>query len=301
VNVAVDRAPVIDAVARRLAAAGVPSAQVDARWLVEHVVEVAGDPVGCGAALLDGLVARRVRREPLQQIVGRTWFRLLEIGCAPGVFVPRPETEIVAGLAIEAAGAARTGHRDDRASHPLRIVEPCTGTGAIALSIGVEVAGAHVVASDRDPHAVALAQANLDRVGDGAAGAVLAAGSRIEVVQADLLGGVDAAWRGQLDVLVANPPYLPAADRPTWAPEVADHDPDGALVGGDDGHEVVDALLAAAAAWLRPGGTVILEIDERRGADARRVAMDAGLVEVVVHPDLTGADRALVARRRATS
>ena len=298
-NVVVDHAPVIDAVARRLTVAGVSSPEVDARWLVEHVVEVAGDPVGCGAALLDGLVARRVRREPLQQIVGRTWFRRLEIGCAPGVFIPRPETEIVAGLAIDAALAVRAD--DGHGQRPRRIVEPCPGTGAIALSVGVEVPGVLVVASDINPAAVALASANLDRVRAGSAGAVLAAGSSVEVVQADLLGGVDAAWRGEVDVLVANPPYLPSADRVGWAPEVADHDPDRALVGGDDGHEVVDALLAAAVGWLRPGGAVILEIDERRADDARRAARTLGLVDVVVHPDLTGADRAIVARRAVAS
>jgi release factor glutamine methyltransferase len=287
------RSAAIREVGVRLAAGGVPSPDADARWLVDHVVEVVGDPVGCGAALLDGLVARRLRREPLQQIIGRTWFRLLELQCAPGVFVPRPETEIVAGLAIAAAAQAAAG------AEVVRVVEACTGTGAIALSIAVEVSGVTIVAGDVDTTAVELARENLARIRDGQAGPPLAPRTSVSVVASDLMDGVDPSWRGHLDVLVANPPYLPAADRTTWEPEVADHDPDRALVGGSDGHEVVDALLGLAATWLAPGGTVILEIDERRGTDAMAAALAVGLTAVRIERDLTGADRAIVAQRPA--
>jgi release factor glutamine methyltransferase len=276
-------------VAATLAAAGIETPEVDARWLVDHVTELTGSCTGCGAALLDGLVARRVAREPVQVIIGRTWFRELELACEAGVFVPRPETEVVAGLAIDAARGA--------APSPL-VVEPCTGTGAIALSVAVEVPGARVVATDVDPSAVALARRNLDRVRAGTAGATLVA-REVTVLEGDLLAPVEPELRGQVDVLVANPPYLPAADRGTWAPEVGDHDPDRALVGGRDGHEVVEALLAAAVDWLRPGGTVVLEIDERRGEDAAASARATGLTAVRIAPDLTGAPRAVVARRPA--
>jgi release factor glutamine methyltransferase len=286
-----DRRALLVEVADRLAAAGVPDPASDARWLVDHVVEVAGDTVGRGASLLDELIGRRVAREPVQLIVGRTWFRHLELVCAPGVFIPRPETEVVASLAIDAARAV------SRTTAPVRVVEPCCGTGAIALTLAAEVPGVQVVAGDVSAAAVALTRTNLGRVLDGAAGGPLAPGSSVRVVTSDLLDGVDPAWRGHLDVLVANPPYLPSGDRDSWAPEVADHDPDRALVGGDDGHEVVDALLAAAGDWLRPGGTVVLEIDERRADDALATARSAGLSEVRIVPDLTGADRAIVARR----
>jgi release factor glutamine methyltransferase len=274
-------------VTARLAAAGIASPASDARWLVDHAVEVAGSCVGCGAALLDGLVARRVAREPVQAIVGRTWFRELELTCASGVFIPRPETEVVAGLAIEAARSVTTT--------PL-VVEPCTGTGAIALSVAVEVPGAVVVATELDATAAALARTNLARVRDGTAGPRGVA-LDVTILEGDLLAPVDAALRGRVDVLVSNPPYLPASDRGSWEPEVADHDPQRALIGGPDGHEIVDALLQAAASWLIPGGTVVLELDERRAADAAAVASAAGLVDVRVAPDLTGADRAVVARR----
>lgn len=283
-----DRAAVAR-VAARLAAAGVPSPEVDARLLIEHVTELAGSCDGCGGALLDGLVARRAAREPLQLVIGRTWFRELELRCAPGVFIPRPETEIVAGVAIDEA------RRHDA---PL-VAEPCTGTGAIALSIAVEVPGARVVATDLDPAAVDLARDNLARVLSGEAGPPLVA-DQVEVLQGNLLAPLAEHLRGRLDVLVSNPPYLPAVDRSSWQPEVADHDPDAALVGGDDGHEVVDRLLRDAADWLRPGGLVVVEIDERRGLDAMAAAAAAGLVDVGLVVDLTGADRAVTARRATT-
>jgi release factor glutamine methyltransferase len=280
---------VVAAAARRLEAAGVPSPEVDARWLVAHVVEVAGAPTGCGAALLDGLVARRCAREPLQLVLGSTAFRTLELACEPGVFVPRPETEVVAGEAIAAARAV-TGRRP-------RVVDVGTGTGAIALAVAAEVVGAEVVAVDVDEGALALARRNLDALRSGAAGTTLAPGASVEVRRSSLLDDVPAAWRAHLDVLVSNPPYLPAADRGSWDPEVGDHDPDRALVGGEDGHELVDALLYLAARWLAPGGTVVVELDERRGADALARARQAGLVDVRLLPDLTGVDRAVVGRR----
>jgi release factor glutamine methyltransferase len=280
---------VVRSVASRLAAAGVPSPDVDARMLVEHVVEVFGAPAGCGGALLDGLVSRRAAREPLQVILGRTWFRTVELVCAPGVFVPRPETEIVAGVAIDAARAVGPG---------ARVVEPCTGGGAIVSSLVSEVPGVEVVATERDPDAAELAATNLARALAGAADpdgpAVGAAG---EVRLGDLLAPVDPGWRGTVDVLVANPPYLPAGDRGSWAAEVGDHDPDAALVAGPDGHEIVDRLLVAAATWLRPGGTVVVEIDDRRGDDALAAAAAAGLAEAQLVRDLTGRDRAVRAVR----
>lgn len=279
---------VVAAVTRRLEAAGVPSAAVDARWLVDHVIEVAGEPTGCGAALLDGLVARRLAREPLQLIIGSWPFRTVELQLRAGVFIPRPETEVVAGLAIDAVRGFETP----------TIVEPCTGTGAIAASIYAEVAGATIIATDRDPAAVELARDNLGRVARGEAGVPSAAGAHASVLIGDLLDPVDTSLRGNLDVLVSNPPYLPAADAAMWEPEVAEHDPHAALVGGPDGHEEVDALLGLAVRWLKPGGTVVIEIDERRGADAMSVAEAVGLTHPQIVQDLTGTDRAIVAQAR---
>lgn len=284
----------VDAVTERLANAGVPSPDVDARRLVEHVAEHLGDPaVGCNAQVLDALVERRAAREPLQQVLGRTWFRHLTIGCRPGVFVPRPETEVVAGLAIAAA---------TRSVAPT-VLEPCTGTGAIALAAASEVPQARVIAGDRSPEAVAVAGENLAAVAASPAptpwqpGPWLAPGATVAVHHGDLFDAFPAELRGEADVIVCNPPYLPESDLSTWEPEVAAHDPHDALIAGPDGHEVVDRALAEAPRWLRPGGTVVVEIDDRRGADAAAAAAAAGLVDVRIEPDLTGRDRAVVARR----
>jgi release factor glutamine methyltransferase len=301
-------------VSARLAAAGVASPRPDARWLLEHVLAVAGDPTApAGAALLEEVVARRAAREPLQLVLGTTAFRTVELLCRPGVFVPRPETEVLAGVAIDAArevvarqaGSDRAGRQagghqaaDGQAGRDPLVVEPCTGTGAVACSLVAEVPGVRVIATDRDPAAVALATENLRRVAAGEAGVPPAAHQPSwEVRQGDLLGPVDAALRGHLDVLVANPPYLPASDRGSWDPEVADHDPDVALVGGPDGHEVVDALLAAATTWLAPGGLVAIELDARRADDALAVARRVGLVDARLVADLTGAPRIVTGRR----
>lgn len=284
-------------VARRLAAAGVPTPAVDARWLVEAATGEGGLDID----RLERLIARRVAREPLQVVVGTTTFRHVTLRAVSGVFVPRPETEVVAGVAIDAALAV-SGHRRV-------VVDACTGSGAIALAVASEVPGVRVVATELDPTARRLATENLAALRERTPepmdrwqpGDHLAPHAAVEVVRADVLAGVDVSLQGMVDVLVANPPYLPASDRGTWEPEVADHDPDGALVGGPDGHEVVDHLLHRADTWLRPGGTVVVEIDDRRGRDATRVARAAGLVDVEVVADLTGRDRAIRGRRPGAS
>lgn len=285
-NVRTDLNAVQREVATRLAAAGVSSPHVDARWLVAHVVDRFGDDLGgCNVAVLDGLVDRRLAREPLQRILGTTSFRWLDdVQVAPGVFVPRPETEIVAGEAIRAATAAAAAvHR------PPLVVDLCTGSGVIAVAVASEVPGSRVFATDLSPAACAATMAN-----------VCAAGVEVEALLGDLAGPLPEALRGAVDVLVANPPYLPASDVDDWEPEVRDHDPHEALIGGVDGHEIVGRILTLAPDWLRPGGEVIVEIDDRRGADAVAVARAAGLVEVRLVQDLTGRDRAVVAQRAAT-
>jgi release factor glutamine methyltransferase len=277
----------------RLANAGVSTPAVDARWLVAaacgHDPRRAPDrPLGTeAAARLATMLGRREAREPLQLIVGSTAFRSLELTCAPGVFIPRPETEILAGLAIDLARRAL-----DAVGSAI-VVEPCCGTGAVSLALAVEVADAQVYASDLSAHAVALARRNLARL--RADGLVIA--SAVSVAEGDLLAAIDVTLRGRVDVLVANPPYLPLADGPSLPREVIDHDPHAALFGGHDGHEVVDALLAAAPDWLVPGGAVLLEIDVRRGEEALALAADVGLVDLRLELDLAGAPRFLVAHR----
>ena len=237
---------------------------------------------------LAGLVARRCEREPLQLVVGSTAFRTIELRCRPGVFVPRPETEVLAGLAIRLVQATRTG--DQR---PVVVHEPCCGTGAVGLAVASEVARAVVLLADVSEDAIALARENRD---------VLAGQGRlrapVEVHMGPLLEPFVGSEHGPADVIVANPPYLPDADLSTLDPEVAVHDPRRALTGGPDGHELVDALLGTATSALVPGGAIVLEVDARRSQEAADVARRVGLTGVEVHEDLTGAPRFVLARRR---
>lgn len=297
----------VAAVAARLAAAGVSGPYAEARWLVEHALRDADprdgvaprgprDRAGDRAAVairepaldvsdrlapaLEALVARRLEHEPLQLVLGRWPFRTVELELLPGVFVPRPETEVVAGVAIDHARRLGPG---------ALVAEPCTGSGAIAASLLAEVEDVEVYATDRSPAAVALARRNLAAVSKGTAS------PRAHVLEGDLLAPVPRRLCGRLEVLVANPPYLPHGDRGRLAPEVAEHDPAAALFGGEDGHEVVERLLTAARQWLRPGGVVVLEIDDRRGEEACAAARAAGLAQAHLVADLAGRDRAVVA------
>ena len=282
--------------------AGVPSPEVDARWLVEAAT--GGDPrrapdrpLAPGEQqVLDELRARRGAREPLQLVIGTAAFRDLELRCRPGVFVPRPETEVLAGLAIE---IVRGMQLEERAltGRPVVVHEPCCGTGAVGLAVANEIDGAVVLIADRSDAAVALATENRDLLAS-----IGRLRSPVEVCQGELLDAFAASSHGAPDVIVANPPYLPQAEIAQLEPEVAGHDPHDALAGGPDGHEVVDALLAAAAArvapaGLAPGGAIVLEIDARRAADTVARVRSVGLVDVQVHRDLTGAERFVVARR----
>lgn len=253
------------AVAARLAAAGVPTPEVDARWLVR---ELGADPVALEAALL-----RRCRREPLQLILGSVGFRHREVAVEAGVFVPRPETEVLAGLAIERV--------PDRAV----VVEPCSGTGAVAAAIASESRAARVVATDTSAAAVALARRNCADL------------PHVEVLRGHLLEPLDPALRGRVDVLVSNPPYLAERELAATEPEVREHDPVRALVAGPTGHEVSDMLIAAAREWLRPGGWLLLEVDATRAAAAAQRMAAARLVGAQALEDLTGRPRFAVARR----
>ena len=279
----------------RLSAAGVPSPAADAAALAAHVLGTTPGDVtaramrGQGAddeqaAAFEDLLAQRVARIPLQHLTGRAPFRTLELAVGPGVFVPRPETEVVAGIAIdEAIELAR------REPGPL-VVDLCTGSGAVALAVAVEVPAARVAAVEVDPMAHAWAARN-----------VAAIAPRVDLrlgnaVHAET--GVLADLAGAVDVVVANPPYIPPGSRPV-DPEVADHDPPVALYGGgDDGLAVPRGVVASAAGLLRPGGLLVMEHSDGQGAAARALVGGSRWQDVRTVDDLTGRARALVARRQ---
>jgi release factor glutamine methyltransferase len=284
----------------RLQQAGVPSPAADAQLLAAHALGVARRDLSrrivLGYDLDDGesnrlerLLAQRVDRVPLQHLTGSAGFRNIELAVGPGVFVPRVETELSAGLAIEAAGQLA-----GEGLEPL-VVDLCTGSGAIALSVADEVPSARVVAVELDPDAVAWARRNVERLGLGAR-VDLRAGDAIRSdshVLADLAGAVD--------VLVANPPYIPPDAEPT-EPEVRDHDPALALYGGgDDGLATARGVIAAAARLLKPGGAFVMEHGDRQGPATRALLSGSGWCDVATMRDLAGRDRALVARRAPES
>ncbi|NYD41236.1 peptide chain release factor N(5)-glutamine methyltransferase [Nocardioides panaciterrulae] len=265
----------------RLREAGVPSPEHDAAELLAHVLGttrgrlVLVDDVPAGRREeYAALVARRAAREPLQHLTGTAAFRHVELRVGPGVFVPRPETELLAGWAVE------------RASHlppPAVVVDLCTGSGAIAKAIADEVPGASVHAVELDERAHAWAVRNL-------------AGTGVDLRQGDFATAFEDL-AGTVDVITCNPPYIPLEAWESVAPEARDHDPHLALFSGEDGLDAIRVLARRAARLLRPGGVVGFEHADVQGDSAPAVFTAAGRwTEVRDHPDLAGRPRFTTAR-----
>lgn len=271
--------------------AHVPSPAADAELLVAHVLglsrgevqvrAVTGSAIGAeeGDAVLE-LVDRRAGREPLQHLTGRAAFRSLELAVGPGVFVPRPETELVAQLGIDALLAVP--------SPTPRAIDLGAGSGAIALALATEVPHSEVVAVENSPSAFSWARRNADAVGAPNLRLVLADLAEAAEVLPELVGAVD--------VVVSNPPYIPLGAVPR-DPEVRLHDPEAALYGGDDGLDVVRAVSAVGRRLLRPGGVLVLEHGELQGADIRGLLSADGWSMPATTRDLLGRDRATTAHR----
>jgi release factor glutamine methyltransferase len=264
--------------------AGVPEPRVDAELLLAHVLGVTRGRAQAlalmGAALptpvaerYRDLVLRRGLREPLQHLTGTAGFRRIELLVGPGVFVPRPETEVLVEHAL--LGLPEGG----------RAVDLGTGSGAIALSIAHERPDAQVLAVERSPEAFAWAERNREHVGAGNARIVLGD-------LADAVGEED----GPFDVVVSNPPYVPDGMVPR-DPEVQRFDPPAALYGGPDGLDPMRAVVATALRVLVPGGLLAVEHGELQGAEVRAL-LGPEWRDAATHPDLTGRDRVTTARLR---
>ena len=276
--------------ARRLTAAGIDSARTDVEILAAHLLGLPRGQVAIAAVLgrpappgLAELVERRARRVPIQHLTGTAGFRGLDLAVGQGVFVPRPETEQVAEVAIKAAQK----RLEDRGA--VTVVDLCTGSGAIALAVAHEVPGAAVHAVELDATAYAWACRNVERL----AGAL----PPVDLRRGDArtaFGDLD----GTVDVVVSNPPYIPP-DAVPLDPEVRDHDPAVALYGlGTDGLTVPRGVVHAAARLLRPGGVLVMEHAEVQAATLRSFAEATGLFRTVrTRQDLAGRDRMLVAER----
>lgn len=277
----------IKAATERLTTAGVPSPQVDAEELAAWSLGIQRTRLGLHPLVESEwvgdyrrLIGRREQRVPLQYIVGAVRIGRATVQVGPGVFIPRPETELLVDWAL-------TAIRDVRS--PV-VVDLCAGTGAIALAIAADRPDARVIAVEKAPGALAWARRNLELHLESGGSAVELRGG--DLTDPRLLFDLD----GIVDLVTANPPYVPAG---TWVePEVADYDPPEAVFAGSDGLSVIRPLISVAAAMLKVGGALAIEHDDTHGDSApallraRRV-----LGDVADHRDLAGRPRFVTARR----
>lgn len=278
----------------RLAASGADSAEIDVRRILEEAtgaegsewLEVLDDKATeRRLAKFDTMVARRQRGEPLQYVLGRWGFRHLDLMVDRRVLIPRPETEQVADRALHEANRLIEAEGVTYADR-LPVADLGTGSGAIGLALASEQPLVDVWATDVSSDALAVARANLAGIGRAGARVRLAEGSWFDALPPDL--------RGQLGVIVSNPPYV-AADDPL-PPDVADWEPLLALVPGPTGREVIEHLIDTAPCWLRPAGALVVELAPNQAAGAVERARAAGYGSAESHADLTGRQRILVAR-----
>ena len=267
----------------RLDEAGVASPDADVRELLEWACDASSQwalPTHLNEDQKEKFcagVSERALRIPLQHVTGRMYFRSLTLQSVPGVFVVRPETEVLAGLAIDEAAAVVAARGE------ARVVDLCTGSGAIALAVATESACTEVWAVEKEPDPFALACLNRDRV--GACGVHLVRG---DATHPATLGFLD----GLVDVVVTNPPYVPADEMPTQ-PE-ASADPHSALYGGSaDGLDIPCQIIRRSLTLLRPGGTLLMEHSPSQDEALRTYAASLGMVEVSTSTDLAGRMRFL--------
>lgn len=269
-----------------------------ARWICETASGLFGDEFLDAlddratermVAHLDAMVARYRAGEPLQYVLGHWSFRRLDLLVDRRVLIPRPETELVAELAIDRARAA-TRRSPGGARTPIVVADLGTGSGAIGLSLAAElpITGVTVWLTDASADALAVARANAAGLGRAAANVRVAEGSWFDALPDEL--------RGRLDVVVANPPYIAEGD-PEVGAEVTEWEPATALYAGADGLADIRAIVAAASGWLRPGGSLVLEIGHRQGPAVAQILTAGGLVDVEIRQDLAGLDRIAVATR----
>ncbi|MFT3872469.1 MAG: peptide chain release factor N(5)-glutamine methyltransferase [Nocardioides sp.] len=274
------------AAAARLRTAGVPSPEWDADELLVHVLGAQRSQLPVVEELTEGeartylaLIDQRADRIPLQHLTGTAAFRHTELLVGPGVFIPRPETELLAGWAIDAVRAISTNATD---LEPI-VVDLCTGSGAIAKAVAQEAPQARVYAVELDERALVWARRNL-------------ADTPVDLRHGDMATAFDELL-GQVDVIACNPPYIPLDAWESVAPEARDHDPEVALFSGVDGLDAFRVLERRAACLLRPGGRVGAEHADAQGEAAPQVfTRTQRWTEVVDHLDLANRPRFVTAR-----
>ncbi len=245
-------------------------------WLMAHLDD---DFAGCTAIRYEGLLRRRRAGEPIQYITGEAEFYGLPLCVTPNVLIPRPETEHLVEKALELAG---------QFTRPA-IVDIGTGSGAIAVAVAHQLHDACVTAIDISESALAVARGNAQRNGVEA---------RIRFLRGDLFAPVA---EDRFDIVVSNPPYIPAADRDALSPEVRDHEPALALFAGSDGLDIYRRLIPAAHSVLVPGGYLVLEIGYGQSESVRMLLAGAGFTHIEFAPDLQGISRVATSQRALES
>jgi len=277
---------VLRTAAERLRDAGVESPEADVRTLLAYAcgIEPARIPLldaldDEAVAVFEGLVSSRAARVPLQHLTGRAYFRHVELEVGPGVFVPRPETEVMTGWAVDALRPMiASGGRP-------RVVELCAGSGAISLALVSELTFLDVYAVELSPEAAAYARRNL-------------ADTLVELYVGDMADALHVL-DGQVDLLIANPPYIPLDAYASVTPEVRDHDPLPALFSGDDGLDAIRVVTQVATRLLRPGGLLCFEHADAQGESAPAVVTQSrAFTGIRDHLDLAGRPRFVTAVRR---
>ncbi|MFI6045438.1 peptide chain release factor N(5)-glutamine methyltransferase [Nocardia sp. NPDC051321] len=282
--------PAINDAIETLRSAGVHSPRADAEQLAAHVLGVersrlALTPLVAPETVTEyrALVDRRAQRIPLQHLTGTVAMGEIDLAVGPGVFIPRPETELLFAWAL--AQLETLPH-----DHAPVVVDLCTGSGALALAIAHARPDAEVHAVEIDPAALRWARRNADQcIADGDTPITLHAD---DVTDPNLLTELD----GRVDLVVSNPPYIPDGAR--LEPEVADHDPHLALFSGADGLDVIRAMIPTITRLLRTGGATAIEHDDSNGSDlAALLGKHGDFTEIVEHPDLAGKPRFVAATR----
>ena len=262
---------------RKLREVGVASPEAEARWLVEAAAPDLDGPVTKRAiAHLDSMLTRRVKGEPLQYVLGRWAFRSLDLLVDRRVLIPRPETEVVAGAAVEEA----------RRIDARLAVDLGTGSGAIALALATEIATLEVWATDSSPDALDVARANIAGIGR--------AGTRVRLAHGDWFDALPDELHGNVGVIVTNPPYVATDD--DLPSEVAEWEPTDALRAGDDGLDDIRRIVTAAPEWLTRPGALVVEFAPQQALTVGALAYGAGFDDVMIGRDLSDRERYLVAR-----
>ncbi|MGI4827131.1 MAG: peptide chain release factor N(5)-glutamine methyltransferase [Janthinobacterium lividum] len=249
----------------------------DRAWLLAHpdaLLTAAQD------ATFDALITRRAAREPLQYLTGYQEFYGLDLHVSPAVLIPRPETELLVEAVLDWA--------QEPVPASLHLVDVGTGSGAIALALATHLASAEITALDLSLEALAVAQANAQRLG---------LAKRVRFLHSDLLDAVPPNLTSghRVDAIVSNPPYVPQKDKPTLQPEVRDFEPHGALFAGDDGLAIYQRLIPEAFALLRPRGLLAMEFGFGQKADLATLLHSWENVRFL--DDLAGIPRVVLATR----